>query len=70
MVANRLKSGLGPPTFAQDLGRHFLAGPATGSYSQLTLEAPQVLDTGFGGLADLLVGNRVADADVHDFSAF
>jgi hypothetical protein len=70
MVANRLKSGLGPPTFAQDLGRHLFAGPASGRDAQLALEPPQILDSGLYSLVDLLVGNRVADADVHDFSAF
>jgi len=69
LVAHRLKPGFRLPTFTQNLGRHFLARPATRGNAQIALESPQILNPGFGGFADLLIGNRVADTDVHDFSA-
>jgi hypothetical protein len=65
LVSYRLKSRLGLPTFAQDLGRHLFAGSATHGNAQLTLEAPQILNPGLGGLADLLVGYRITDTNVH-----
>ena len=36
--------------------------------AKLALQAPEVLDTLGRGGANLLVGNRVADADVHNFN--
>ena len=70
LVRHRLKSCSRLAALAQDLGSHFLAGPATCSNAQLTLKFPQILNPGLRSLSNLFVGYRVADADVHDFSVF
>ena len=70
LVSHRLKTCPRLAALAQDLGSHFLARPTPGSNAQFTLQLPQILNTGLDGLSNLLVGYRVADADVHDFSVF
>jgi hypothetical protein len=65
LVSNRLKPDLSLPTFPQNLGCHLLARPTPCGNAQLTLQVPQILNPGLGGLADLLIGNRIADTNVH-----
>ena len=64
-VHHRLR-GRAPSVFRQDLRRRFLAGTAARGDTELRLQAPQVCRTVFSGGPDLLVGNSVADADVHE----
>ena len=54
--------------FPQNLRRYVLAGAATSGHAELALQAAKILYTGFRRLADLLVSNGVADADVHKFN--
>jgi hypothetical protein len=49
-------------------GGSLFARSAIRRHTELGLEAPQILDTRPGGLANLLVGDRVADTDVHKFN--
>ena len=51
--------------FREDFRRGLLAGAAAGGHAKFRLQAPQILRTVFGGLADLFIGDRVADADIH-----
>ena len=53
---------------SKDFGCRFLAGTAGGGDAERGLQAPKVFHTGLCGLADLLVSNGVADADVHNFN--
>ena len=52
--------------FRQDLGRRFHAGTAARGHAELFLQSPQVRRAGSSSLADLLVRDRVTDADVHE----
>ena len=61
----RLRSLSGGTVFAQDLGGDLLAGAAVGGDAELRLQAPEVANAALRGFADLLVGNGVADTDVH-----
>jgi hypothetical protein len=70
LVPHGLKSCPGQAALAQDFGSHLLARPTPGSNAQFTLQSPQILNSGPGGLSDLLIGYRVADTHVHDFSVF
>jgi hypothetical protein len=70
LVAHGFESCPRLAALAQDLGSHFLARPTPGGNAQFTLQLPQILNTGLGSLSNLLIGYRVADANVHDFSVF
>jgi len=45
-----------------------LAGATIGGDAERALQSPQIMHTSVCRLADLLVGNGVTDADVHDFN--
>jgi hypothetical protein len=68
IIGLRRSAILGRPILTQNLGRHFLAGAAVRRYSESCLQPPKIRDASLRGLADLLVGDGVADTDVHDFN--
>ena len=68
MVDYRLRIPGPLSKFPQDLRRHFLAGSAASGHAKLALQAAKIPYTGVRRLADLLVSNGVADADVHKFN--
>ena len=56
------------PVFGEDFRRRFLAGAAAAGHTELCLQAPQVHGTSLSGLPYLLVGYRIADADIHEIN--
>ena len=46
---------------------HFTAFAAIRGHAKLLLQLPQTRDAGLGRPADLFVGDRVANTDVHTF---
>ena len=68
LVDDRLRRPGPLATFLQDLRGRLPAGAATRGDTQLTLQVPETLRPGLCRLADLLVGNRVTDAYVHEFN--
>ena len=67
-VEHRLEYFSRLPYVMKNLGSNFLARATTRGHTEFRLEAPEIGRTGFRSLANLLVGNGVADADVHKFN--
>jgi hypothetical protein len=65
LVSNRLKLRLMPPILPQYLRSHLLASPAPNGNSKFPLQAPQVLNTRLRSLANLFVGDSIADTYIH-----
>ena len=64
-IPHRLKARLGLTALVQDLGSHLFTRSTPGTHTQLALQAPEVLDARLRGLADLFVGDSIADTYVH-----
>ena len=57
-----------PPRFLQNLGRCFRAGAAASGNAEFALQVPDTFRAGLRGFANLLIGDSVADTDVHKFN--
>ncbi len=62
---NRQWQVVGGAELDQQVGRHVQAGTAGGAAAGAHRQLGHAHDTALGGFADLMVGNPVADADVH-----
>jgi hypothetical protein len=51
--------------FVQYLHCAVHAGATAGSHAKLLLQRPEISDTGFSDIADLLFSYRIADTNVH-----
>ena len=54
-----------PAHVVENLGGHLLARAAARGDTKLRLQRPEVRRTGLSSPADVLIGDRIADADVH-----
>ena len=55
-------------SLAENFNRNLFALAAVGGHAKLFLQLPKIGHTVIHRLADLFVGDRVADADVHNFN--
>ena len=58
----------GSPGFLEYFGRRIHAGSAAGGYAELALQVPDGACAGLRGFANLLIGDSVANTDVHKFN--
>jgi len=66
-VESWLRSGA-VPVLGEDFRRRFLAGAAAAGHAEFCLQAPQIDGASLSGLPYLLVGYRIADADIHEIN--
>ena len=66
-LSGSLSAVFGARMLPQDVDRHLTAFAAIRGHAKLLLQLPQTRDAGLGRLADLFVGDRVANTDVHTF---